>query len=297
MTDEAPGLPPAEVEIDLEMIRSLIMSQLPDLKDLPTQLAGEGWDNMMIRIGDAHALRMPRHAHGEQLLKNEQDWLPQLAPILPLPVPEPVFIGTPGFGYPFTWSLVRWLPGDVAALSPPMPSEAGTLAAFLRALHVAAPQGAPKNDARGCPLIHKQEDTERRMANISHRTDLLTPKLRDLWHRALAAPIDVSPLWLAGDIHPQNVLVEKGRFSAFIDWGDMCTGDCASDLASIWMLFEDMAARARVIEAYGMSEATLLRAKGWAIFYGVILLETGLRDDPLHAKTGEATLRRLNADA
>ena len=296
MSVDAPGTPPPEVEIDLNMIRSLIRSQLPDLADLPIQIAGEGWDNVMVRVGDAFAVRAPRHAVGERLLKTEQRWLPVLAPDLPLPVPEPVYIGRPEGGFPFTWSLVRWLPGEVAAISPPAPEEALTLAAFLKALHQPAHVGAPVSQHRGCALTGKQEDTERRMANLAHRPDVITPQLLKLWREALATPIDAAPVWLAGDVHPQNVLVEGGKLSAFIDWGDMCAGDPATDLASIWMLFDDPSARAVAINAYGVSEATLLRAKGWAIFFGVILLETGLQDDPLHVQSGEATLRRLNSE-
>ena len=45
-----------------------------------------------------------------------------------------------------------------------------------------------------------------------------------------------------------------------------------------------------------MAAATIARAKGWAVFYGVILLETGLRDTPRHAKMGADLLRRLTED-
>lgn len=295
MSKDAPGVPAAEVNLDIDVITRLLADQRPDLAHLQLRIVGEGWDNLMVRVGDELALRIPRHAHGEKLLKHEQKWLPRLAPQLPLPVPDPVFIGVPDEKYPFTWSIVRWLPGEVAAVAPPDAEEAQTLATFLKALHRAAPDDAPKNLSRGCPLRDKQADTERRMKNIAHRTDLLTPKLLDFWSGALDVPIDSERVWLAGDIHPQNVLVRDGKFSAFIDWGDICSGDAATDLASIWMLFADQDARTDAISAYGMSEPTRLRAMGWAVFYGVILLEAA-GDDPLHAASGEATLRRLNID-
>ena len=74
-------------------------------------------------------------------------------------------------------------------------------------------------------------------------------------------------------------------------------GDRATDLSGIWNLFEEPEARKTAIDAYGMSDSTLKCAKGWAVFCGVILLETGLQDNPRHAAMGEATLRRLNEDA
>lgn len=39
-----------------------------------------------------------------------------------------------------------------------------------------------------------------------------------------------------------------------------------------------------------------MRAKGWAVFFGAVLPDTGLADDPRHAKVGAATLARINAD-
>ena len=35
------------------------------------------------------------------------------------------------------------------------------------------------------------------------------------------------------------------------------------------------------------------RAKGWAVFFGVILLDTGLVNSPRHAKVGERILTRV----
>ncbi|PAX52578.1 hypothetical protein [Brunnivagina elsteri] len=74
-------------------------------------------------------------------------------------------------------------------------------------------------------------------------------------------------------------------------------GDIATDLAAIWMMFADRDARDRMIAEYGnISEATLKRAKGWAIVFGVILLDTGLIDNPRHTNMGETILNRLLED-
>jgi aminoglycoside phosphotransferase (APT) family kinase protein len=43
--------------------------------------------------------------------------------------------------------------------------------------------------------------------------------------------------------HPRNILVDRGRLSAVIDWGDVTRGDPATDLAAIWMLFPSRAHR------------------------------------------------------
>ena len=105
-------------------------------------------------------------------------------------------------------------------------------------------------------------------------------------------------MWIHGDLHARNVLVEGGVITGVIDWGDITSGDVATDLASIWMLFADKNARKRAIAAYGKSdEATLARAKGWAVLFGAVLLDTGPVDNQRHAAMGEKTLRRIHEDA
>jgi aminoglycoside phosphotransferase (APT) family kinase protein len=290
------GTPPAEVDINEDLVRDLLRAQHPDLAGLPVRFAGEGWDNVMVRLGDDLVLRLPRRNVADQLLRNEQRWLPELAPHLPLPVPVPLRTGVPGEDYPYVWSVLRWIEGETADLAPPEASEAPVLAGFLKALHQTAPDAAPSSDVRGCPLGNKLEDIARRMAVLAEETDAITPAIRRAWRAGLAAPIDLPRLWVAGDVHARNVLVRNGKLAAFIDWGDICAGDPASDLASIWGLFESADARRAAIDAYGMSDATLARARGWAVMYGVLLLETGRRDHPRHAKMGADTLRRLTED-
>jgi aminoglycoside phosphotransferase (APT) family kinase protein len=90
------------------------------------------------------------------------------------------------------------------------------------------------------------------------------------------------------------VLVEDGVIAGIIDWGDMTPGDCATDLGSIWMLFAEPHARQKALAAYSnVSDATWQRAKGWAALFGVMLLDTGLSDNPRNAAMGERILRRL----
>ena len=296
MSADASSSPPAEVDVTPELVRALLRDQHADLADLPIRLLDAGWDNVMLRIGDGLLARLPRRAIAEALLKNEQAWLPRLAPSLPLPIPAPLRTGVPGAGYPFVWSILPWIEGEAADLAPPDSSEAPVLARFLKAVHQPAPADAPRNTVRDCPLSGKQADIERRMTILKRETDAITPAIEQAWSDALTAPMDVKPTWVAGDVHARNVLVHQGKLAAFIDWGDMCAGDAATDLASIWSLFKDPQARAEAVAAYGMSSATRSRAMGWAVFYGVILLETGRRDTPRHAAMGEAILRRLSEE-
>ena len=288
------GTPPAEVAVDAILVRALLEDQHPDLARLVLAAVASGWDNAMFRLGDTLAVGLPRRQLTAALIEREQTWLPRLASRLPLPVPSPLRIGRPGHGFPWSWSLVPWLPGEAADLAPPEPEEAERLAGFLRALHTNAPPGAPTNPFRGVPLQERRAVVDARLDRLRSTTSLVDEALLEAWQAALSAPIADQGCWVHGDLHARNVLVHAGRFSAVIDWGDLCRGDPATDLASVWSLFDDVEARRRVVRSYGPRPAGVwLRALGWAVSFGTVLLETGLADHPRHARMGGDILRRV----
>ncbi len=276
--------------MDAGLVLALLAAQHPDLAGLPIRPATSGWDNALFRLGDGLAVRLPRRAAGAPLILNEQRWLPDLAARLPLPVPAPVRLGEAGCGYPYAWSVIPWFTGTPADLSPPDAGEAEGLARFLRALHRPAPADAPRNPTRGVALSERAAAVEARMDRLGPLVGL---KAKRLWRDGLAAPEEGPPTWLHGDLHGRNVLVNAGRISAVIDWGDVCRGDPATDLAGVWSLFESLEARRAVLDAYGVSEAMLRRSRGWAVAFGVMLLDAGQVDDPRLATAGAATLARV----
>jgi len=298
MKDRAPslplGTPDAEYAIDESLVSRLLVDQHPDLAHLPLRAADAGWDNTMFRLGDQLAVRLPRRAAAANLIAHEQCWLPRLSKELSLPVPAPYRVGKPALGYPWAWSVVPWLKGLTADQSQPCASQSVPFARFLRSLHVRAPADAPANSLRGVPLCQRAPVVEERMRRLAGRTGLITPRIRQIWNEALHAPLDGTVTWLHGDLHPRNVLVEDGVITGIIDWGDITSGDCATDLASIWMLFTEPRSRQEAVEAYAnLTEATVQRAKGWAVLFGVMLLDTGLTDNPKHGAIGERILRHL----
>jgi aminoglycoside phosphotransferase (APT) family kinase protein len=136
------------------------------------------------------------------------------------------------------------------------------------------------------------------MRRLSVETVLITKPVKRTWETALQAPNARSSKWLHGDLHARNALVENGAITGIIDWGDITSGDVATDLAAIWMLFSEPTARQKALSEYAdISEATLQRAKGWAVLFGVVLLDTGLIDHPRHARMGQQILRRVTADS
>jgi aminoglycoside phosphotransferase (APT) family kinase protein len=288
------GTPPAELEISADQARRLLVVQHPDLADLALVPVASGWDNTMLRLGEGLALRLPRRQLAVNLLLHEQRWLPQIRCRLPLQVPAPVRAGVPQDGYPWPWSVTPWIDGETADLSPPNGEQGETLAAFLEALHTPAPFDAPRNPYRGVALAQRAATFKDLVAKLHGRTRILEARVYAFWDDALAAPNDVPPTWIHGDLHPRNVLVLGGRITGVIDWGDMAEGDRATDLAAVWMLLPQFETRRRAMAACrSVSPATWIRAKGWALLFAVILLNAGLADDARMVAIAERTIMRL----
>ncbi|MEN8195993.1 MAG: aminoglycoside phosphotransferase family protein [Pseudomonadota bacterium] len=291
--DPPQGIPPAEVVITEDLVRELLRSQHPDLNNLELALLGSGWDNTTFRLGAELAVRLPRRKLGADLIRKEQRWLPGFAEHLPLPIPTPTRIGVSGSGYPWPWSIVPWIEGTSATEQPPRPSEAANLGRFLRALHRPSPADAPRNEYRGVPLAARAKAVEAGLARMNPGDMAVTvDEVAGAWARTKTIPIDSAEVWLHGDLHSRNVIVADGRVAGVIDWGDMCVGDPATDLAAAWMLFPTRAHR-ELRDAYGsISELTWGRARGWAVFFGVVLADSGAGQDDAWASIGRRILER-----
>jgi aminoglycoside phosphotransferase (APT) family kinase protein len=288
------GTPAAEIEIGEPQARQLLAAQHPDLADLSIVSIASGWDNQLLRLGNHLALRFPRRQLAAQLILNEQRWLPHLKERLPLAIPAPVRIGIAQFQYPWAWSVTPWIEGEAADLAPPDANQGERLAAFFKALHKPAPADAPHNPYRSVPLSERAQVFADRLAKLHGRTAILDRRVHALWNDALAAANDMAPTWIHGDLHPRNVLVENGRLTGVIDWGDMARGDRACDLAAVWMLLPQLESRRRAIAACpSVSDATWRRARGWALLLAVILLSSGLVDDARMVAIAERTIARL----
>jgi len=288
-------MPRAEVDVSADLVRALLAAQQPDLAHLPVRVLANGWDNLLCRLGEELVVRLPRRAQAATLIAHEQRWLPVLAPRLPLPVPAPVRVGEPGVGYPWHWSIVPFLPGQPAATGPPAdgPAAAVALAEFLAALHAPADPDAPANPYRGVPLAARGELFTEAIGRLEGSID--SAAVTRAWASALAAPVwDGPAVWLHGDLHPANILVDRGLISAVIDFGDITAGDPASDLAVAWMMLAadaHPAFRAAYARAspHRVSDDLWARAEGWALALALVFLAYSA-DNPMMAGIGERTL-------
>lgn len=293
-------VPAAEAAIEPSLVRALLTDQHPDLAHLPLVDVGSGWDNKLFRLGEDLAVRLPRRAVAAPLIQHEQRWLPELAPLLPLPTPVPVRAGGPGRGFPWSWSVVPWLAGKPAALTPPHDARAAavTLAAFVCALHQPAPDGAPINPYRGVPLADRAPMVQSRalqLNDVVNRAAIL-----EAWDDVVQTPSwSGPPLWIHGDLHPGNLLVDGGQLSGVIDFGDLTAGDPATDLSIAWMLLPAdarLAFRACVARLSRWVDAdTWIRARGWALALGLAFLASS-RNSELMSLMGRTAIRAALGD-
>lgn len=286
--------PVPEVEVTEELARTLLAEQHPDLADLPLTWAGTGWDNALWRMGDHLAARFPVREVAAPLVSHEQQWLPVLAPRLPVDVPVPVRVGRPSGSYPWTWSVVPWFDA-VAAHRTPVASRtawAPALADVFAALHRPAPDDAPANPVRGVPIAPREPALVERLDTLGlPDADRILARWRDL---AAAPEWDGPPLWLHGDPHPANLLVHDGRLRAVIDFGDVTSGDPASDLSTAWLTF-DAEGRAAFRDRLAYDDATWRRAQAWALSIAVVLQMHPV-DHPALAAIGRHGVAQALAD-
>jgi aminoglycoside phosphotransferase (APT) family kinase protein len=280
------GTPPADIEITVELVRQLLDDQFPEFAKESLQEVGSGWDNVMFRLGDSLAVRIPRRKSFAHSLQNEQNFSPQLNLIIPAPVP--IHRGNPTESFPHPWSIVPWLTGETADLAPPHADEATALANFLKALHQPAAENAPYNPYRGCDLSFRESKLQENPMNLNI---FLESHHKTQWQKALEAPPHPSKnrLWVHGDLHPQNILTQNGKITAIIDWGDLTSGDPAVDAAAFYMLFKDPNA----INAYSTDPKTIARAQGWAILFATLIFANDPEQTSRHAKTSLQTLKTL----
>lgn len=291
-----------EFRFEQELVRALLRQQHPDLAELELRDVDGGWDNQQWRLGPDLGVRLPRTERAPGLLRLEQKWLPVLADRLPLPIPVPVRVGEPSALFEHTWTITRWVEGEPADHAPISRHDAAeVLAGFLKALHRDAPAEAPVNPARGIPLAAMRDGFDQGLAFIDGDADV--EAAREIWEKAVAAPgWHGTPVWLHGDLHPANVIVREGTLSGVIDFGELCAGDPATDLSAAWILLPPGAA-SRFFDAYEVAdEATVARARGWAVLRALHLIGIGRNGrlglpggKPAWEPAGRAALERASA--
>ena len=254
----------------MTLARALVQEQFPQWGELEIRpVAQSGWDNRTFHLGDDMLLRLPSAARYEHQVAKEQKWLPWLGKQLSFAVPQPLAQGRAGSGYPFAWSVYRWLKGETAVgFSGDCVQLARDLAACLRELGRLPIDGGPRpsghNFFRGEHPTHYEEEVFAAAAKLADE------EILPLWHRWTASSWAGAPRWLHGDVSPGNLLLRDGRLCGLLDFGGLAVGDPACDLAMGWTFFQGESRRA-YREAVGVDEATWWRGAAWALWKAAII--------------------------
>jgi aminoglycoside phosphotransferase (APT) family kinase protein len=266
-----------EVETNVSLVARLLTEQFPQWAVLPiAPVPSAGTDNALYRLGDHMVVRLPRIHWAIEQVNKEHQWLPKLAPFLPLAVPVPLAKGEPGHGYPWRWSVYRWLEGENATIEriANQRQAAIDLARFVGALQridaTGGPPHGPHNSHRGEPLAMRDARTREAIATLRGALDV--DHVTAVWDSAIGASAwSGPPVWLHGDLQSGNLLAVGGRLSAVIDFGCLGLGDPACDVMAAWM-FLSAETRGIFRAALQVDDATWARARGWALSVGLIAL-------------------------
>ncbi|MEV7777057.1 aminoglycoside phosphotransferase family protein [Kitasatospora sp. NPDC088351] len=276
-------------DISVELVRTLVSEQFPEWGDLPVRpVVRQGWDNRTFRLGEQLAVRLPSAEGYVAGVEKEDRWLPVLAEHLSIPVPVPVATGRPAAGYPFPWSVRRWLPGETveAATGLDRMRLARDLGAFLTALrNVPAEQGPAAGGhscGRGCHPGVYGDQVECALDRLKDVVDVAA--CQAIWASAMESAWPFPPTWFHGDVAVGNLLTTDGKLSAVIDFGTCGVGDPACDLVMAWTFFVGDERRA-FREAVDLPDDTWRRARGWALWKALVTMAGLSSPDPEGAQS------------
>ncbi|RFS82910.1 phosphotransferase [Actinomadura spongiicola] len=264
-----------EAEIDADLVRRLVEGQFPQWAGMSIEpLVSGGTVNALYRLGDGLTVRLPLTGAGVKDLERERRWLPRLAPMLPVTIPTVVALGEPGAGYPWAWSVHRWIDGETpveGALAEPevLTRDLGT---FVRVLRRLGFEGGPVA-YRGVPLATVDVYTREAIEEL-RRTDepFDADAAMAAWEESLAVPPwKNAPCWVHSDLMPSNLLVAGGRLTAVLDFATLGVGDPACDLIPAWNLLP-ASCRDAFRETVDVDDATWARGRGWALSMAVVQL-------------------------
>ena len=299
-----------ELTIDPATVRALVDRTVPDAVQLPLRrLVASGSDNALFRLGEELLVRVPRQPGGSATIVKEARWLPLVARLLPVPVPEVLAVGEPGFGYPERWSVVRWIDGATptgAASGASGDALAADLAAVVSALGAAPVPDAALADPglrwyRGEPLVSRDPSTRAGVEQCRGipGLDLDLDAALAVWDAAVRLPGSsrvAAPRWHHADLVAENLLVRDGRLAAVLDFGGLSVGDPTVDLIVAWDVL-DAAAREAFRSAVGVDDETWLRGRAWALCLALMTFPYYWDTMPERCANRLAVARAVMADA
>jgi aminoglycoside phosphotransferase (APT) family kinase protein len=300
-----------DLVVDEDRARALIRARFSEIRADRVERLGQGWDNAAYLVDGTTVFRFPQRAIVAPLIETEIVMLPALAPLLPLAIPVPRWIGVPDGSYPWHFAgyeLLHGTPLDIANPDDAARSAlARPLARFLRALHAIDPAryvaaGLPRDligrlDAvKRNPIAAGRLDTLVDAAAIT-RAD--ASALNAMLERDAPREVPERLVVVHGDLYARHLLLDDANgLVAVIDWGDVHHGDPAADLMIAHEILRQREHDDFIAEYGAISETTWRRARWRGLYHAILVADYGLAvgDQPL-ARSGLAAIRRIRGSA
>lgn len=275
----------AEVRVDETLARTLIREQFTELAAGELRLLGEGWDTMVWLVDGRWVFRFPRRSMVIRGLELEMRYLTQIAPRVPLPIPQPTYLGRPSEAYEWPFYGAPFLPGrelaDSALDEDARAALGRPLGEFLRALHSLELDGdLPVDPVQRADMSVRVPFARQRFRELEDAGLWMAPKAA---HGVVAAAAEAAPpepnAVVHGDLHLRHLLVdEAGGPAAVIDWVDLSRNDPGVDLVLYWSMLPPEG-RTEFRAAYGEpTEAQLLRGRILSLFLCSVLALWGAHE-------------------
>jgi aminoglycoside phosphotransferase (APT) family kinase protein len=266
----------ALMDISSETVSQLIREQLPQWADLEvTPVLEQGNDNRTFRLGDELAVRLPSAEGYVAGVTKEDLCLPVLARYLSTDVPVPVATGVPSEEYPYPWSVRHWIVGTTLDRDPALDrvALAKDLGLFMRELRAVPPVEGPAAGAhsfyRGTHPSVYGDQVQQALGQLGNQVDV--EACQAIWNEAVRTAWPTDPVWFHGDVAPGNLLTDRGRLAAVIDFGTCGVGDPACDLVIAWTVFPK-AERGIFRDAAALPDDAWARGRGWALWKALVTL-------------------------
>lgn len=286
-----------QVDIGDDLVRRLIEQQFPQWADLPIErFPSGGTVNAIYRLGNEMYARLPFTQAWAWSLDNETKRLPWLRAHVPFEIPEILARGVAAEGYPFSWSIYRWIEGEMWSLDG-LSDEREAVDDFAAVVEALRRLDPGERIPRGMGALSLRDLDAWIRDSISKAQDLIDARaVTAVWDASVElAPFSGPFSWVHADLSADNLLMKDGRLSAVLDWGSVHVGDPTHDIAPVWEMFS-REQRLLFREALTIDDATWMRARGWAL-RAVGAIDYYRDSQPERSRGGVRTIEALLEDA
>jgi aminoglycoside phosphotransferase (APT) family kinase protein len=262
------NVPSPDYRFSSDLVRRLVDLQVPMLRKREPERVGVGYDVEVWQISDELVVRLPRRRSAFTFVEREIKHLPSIPHDLPLAVPRIEGVGIASELLPGPWFVTQYLPGvsgKEATLSECVRG-AADLGVTLASIHTLSTEDVDNVSARGVAIETRRTFFEQGLDKLPRSAERVA---RHYFDQAAQSEMEGDKVFLHGDVHRSNLMVDRGRPTALIDFGDLGYGDRAGDLGG-GIFSVGYNAHQEFLAAYGsISEAMRVRSLGWACYLAV----------------------------